>query len=1046
MVAGKSEDTALGTAHGRFLESLPRKAIELRGAIALLTATPAAEGPREDMRRRLHTLYASAVVFRNEALSSAVKAGIDCLDVAREEKRALNASDLASLARLVRSIPDLRGEGAGAESPPLRAASVEPQAAPPRASATFAVARPINAQNALALPPKPSQADLNSVTGEVQALAKPTASLEKPGQRTPLLQRVLSVLVLCPPDEREGLRTLWTGDCLEPVFVASVREALESARDSTPDVVLADERLAGRGNLLEGMRSSPLIDFVPVVVLGSADPVDAGLVSDADARLARPFELHQLLHTVGRVTGTLVDVDRTLGRLGASLTLREIADCVAEEIRHGIWDAAETGREERISLGEGAEVLAAAWGAIARVRSLVSQQSQGRVQFGAHGARSTPGLLTVGAANGAAPAQALPSQALSGRRILVADDDEAVVGLFADLLGQQGATVLVAHSGDEALRFARRERPDLVLSDILMPGLDGFGLCRKFKRDPLLAHVPILLLSWKEDLLVRMRELSVGASGYLQKEAPFGEVLSAVYETLKPRARLEEQLAGPLEVRGNLEGTGVVPLLRSVRRIRPDARVTLRDAWNLFECELREGRLAQLTRTASDGSFVRGERALPHLLGAAVGRYAVTVGQGSLKFAFEGSLDDVLARGAEALGAELDALSYPGLSRVARVVFDEDAQAALAQQSPQGMRPVVARLLAGETPEALVADGMLGRETLEAVLLDMGRRGAIREVLDANGSDLVAEARLARVNQVVPCLSSPLSMMPQSELEPPSVAVAEPPTVEIEGARIPSLGAFAQESEGAEASVDADTTEEGPVSSASISAQGGPSHPEQRRDGETVTPSLVSTHSAPHVHVHAGKAGHSDSASDDGTEQELVETSRSRSTLVAWAAALVGLFAVAFFAERMLEPEASSDHLEAIGDPSTAQGAPTDDAQEQRALRQAGEPDAILAAPRAEKDTAIQALVLPEDSGFQIYSGILEPGLVTSPEQGLLVVEASAGFAQAELFVDRQKVGTLPAKVALSEGIHELAIESGDATRYRFVFTRPGKTWVLRKP
>ncbi len=69
MAAGKGEDTALGTAHGRFVESLPRKAIELRGAIALLTATPAAEGPREDMRRRLHTLYASAVVFRNEALA-----------------------------------------------------------------------------------------------------------------------------------------------------------------------------------------------------------------------------------------------------------------------------------------------------------------------------------------------------------------------------------------------------------------------------------------------------------------------------------------------------------------------------------------------------------------------------------------------------------------------------------------------------------------------------------------------------------------------------------------------------------------------------------------------------------------------------------------------------------------------------------------------------------------------------------------------------------------------------------------------------------------
>ena len=44
-------------------------------------------------------------------------------------------------------------------------------------------------------------------------------------------------------------------------------------------------------------------------------------------------------------------------------------------------------------------------------------------------------------------------------------------------------------------------------------------------------------------------------------------------------------------------------VLRSVRRARPDARVRIRDAWNLYECELRDGKLAQVTRTASDGSF-----------------------------------------------------------------------------------------------------------------------------------------------------------------------------------------------------------------------------------------------------------------------------------------------------------------------------------------------------------------------------------------------------------------------------------------------------------
>src|SRR5690606_36219885 len=150
---------------------------------------------------------------------------------------------------------------------------------------------------------------------------------------------------------------------------------------------------------------------------------------------------------------------------------------------------------------------------------------------------------------------------------------------------------------------------------------------------------------------------------------------------------------------------GVVSLLRSVRRVRPDARVILRDAWNLFECELRAGRLVQVTRTASDGSFVRGEKALPQLLGAAAGRFSVSVAQSSVKAAFEGPLDEELSRGARELGAQLDALSQPFIARIARVVFDEDAYVALLDQSPLALRPVAERLHGGDSPLKLVKQG-----------------------------------------------------------------------------------------------------------------------------------------------------------------------------------------------------------------------------------------------------------------------------------------------------------------------------------------------------
>ncbi len=1122
MVAGKGEDTALGTAYSRFLESLPRKAIELRGAIALLTATPAAEGPREDMRRRLHTLYASAVVFRNETLSRAVKEGIERLDAARDEGRPLSTADIEVLARLIRRIPELRGDPAGASAAAkapesaLRSASGLGGTRPPGPSAAASIQPVVGARQGHGNGTQPAQrAPSGAALPAVDALpAKSVASsiTLTAGERRPLLQRVLSVLVLAAPADRKLLTELLQSECLEPTFVDSARQALESARDSAPDVVLCDEALAAGGKLLEGLRSDPLVDFVPVVLLASAaDGARAASlvtsIAGADARLGRPFEASRLLRTLGRVTGTLVETASGLVALGDA-TVSEVAERVADEIRRGLVDAVAAGRELRVSLGEGAEVLAAAWAAIARVRAFVSEQSAGRVRFGELPSRSTPALLSVGARTErdqeieAAPAE------LSGRRIMVVDDDASIIAFFAGILVEHGATVVTVQQGAEALDSARRERPDLVISDVLMPDLDGFALCRRLKRDPVLADVPVILIAWKEDLLARMRELAAGASGYLKKEASWQQVIAAVRDALAARSRLESELAGDGEVRGNLEGTGVVSLLRSVRRARPDARVTLRDAWNLFECELREGRLAQLTRTASDGSFVRGEAALPHLLGASAGRYAVTVAQGALKHTFDGSLDEVLTRGAQELGAQLDALSFPILGRVARVVFDEDAYPALRDQSPAVMRQVVECLHAGEPPAKLAQRGDVAQATLEAILLDMGRRGAIRGVVGSAGEDLFAEARLSRGREVPVELATPRSVFPSSATldaltaRPPSEVAPGPTSAELSAEApapeptdappidAPQSGADAPDAPSAplpvpaaipaelvQASAEAAAADWRPKGEPPISAPHPVATPLERRDStippaaapsQAVVTSTASVSAEPAVQppvpaptqppataASSGEPGARASTSserrqalpaDSGVESDAAaaEERRSRSTIAAWAVALLSLFAVAFFAERLLEPQRST-HVEAIGGgatqtPEPSEAVPPADAPEESA------PEPSTAAVNPPAAPAPEAVVVPQDAGFQIYNGILEPGLITAPNQGLLVVEASARLAGAELSIDQQRVGTVPTKVPLSEGIHELALRRGDAVSYRFVSVRPGKTWVLREP
>ena len=184
--------------------------------------------------------------------------------------------------------------------------------------------------------------------------------------------------------------------------------------------------------------------------------------------------------------------------------------------------------------GDQAELLAAAGSAVSRIRAHLADLTDGRVRFDAR-SRGEPAALALTDQQAADPYVGLDDP-LHGRRILVADDDPAVVWFFAGLLREAGAIVIEALDGQSALELARKKPPDLVVSDILMPGVDGFALCRELRRDLALAHVPVILISWKEDFLQRMRELDAGAAGYLRKEAGSHQILATVAQVLR-RAR-----------------------------------------------------------------------------------------------------------------------------------------------------------------------------------------------------------------------------------------------------------------------------------------------------------------------------------------------------------------------------------------------------------------------------------------------------------------------------------------------------------------------------
>jgi two-component system alkaline phosphatase synthesis response regulator PhoP len=127
-------------------------------------------------------------------------------------------------------------------------------------------------------------------------------------------------------------------------------------------------------------------------------------------------------------------------------------------------------------------------------------------------------------------------------RILVVDDDKEVVRLMRAYLEQAGYEVLVAYEGETALHILRRDRPDLVLLDLMLPDRDGWEVTRLMRADPNLAQTPIIMLTARVDVTDRIVGLEMGADDYITKPYDPREVVARVRARLRSSAAVSPQV------------------------------------------------------------------------------------------------------------------------------------------------------------------------------------------------------------------------------------------------------------------------------------------------------------------------------------------------------------------------------------------------------------------------------------------------------------------------------------------------------------------------
>ena len=148
------------------------------------------------------------------------------------------------------------------------------------------------------------------------------------------------------------------------------------------------------------------------------------------------------------------------------------------------------------------------------------------------------------------------------RRILVVDDDPMVATTVQRVLRPEGYEVEVALGGAAALEQARVNRPDLVVLDLMMPGIDGLEVCRQLRAD---TSLPILMLTARSGTADRVRGLDTGADDYLVKPFAYAELLARVRALLRrtpPPATLLQfaDLSLEVETREVRRGQRLIPL------------------------------------------------------------------------------------------------------------------------------------------------------------------------------------------------------------------------------------------------------------------------------------------------------------------------------------------------------------------------------------------------------------------------------------------------------------------------------------------------------
>ncbi|AJA48197.1 alkaline phosphatase synthesis transcriptional regulatory protein PhoP [Clostridium pasteurianum DSM 525 = ATCC 6013] len=129
---------------------------------------------------------------------------------------------------------------------------------------------------------------------------------------------------------------------------------------------------------------------------------------------------------------------------------------------------------------------------------------------------------------------------MAGEKILIVDDEEHIIELIKFNLENSGYKVTFTNNGNDAVKLAKSEIPQLILLDLMIPGLDGYDVCREIRKDPSIATIPVIMITAKSEEIDKILGLELGADDYITKPFSIREMMARVKAMLR-RAKTQYQ-------------------------------------------------------------------------------------------------------------------------------------------------------------------------------------------------------------------------------------------------------------------------------------------------------------------------------------------------------------------------------------------------------------------------------------------------------------------------------------------------------------------------